>query len=389
MKNTGLRTGGTILRDAVRGAPHLQARYRAFGALRLALAFMVMLQHFGSFAPAGLGDQLPRYMTGSIAVLVFFVLSGYVIAEAALNFYQQRPTAFAANRFLRIFPQYVFAVFFSFAVHAVLWHFTYLQIPEYFVSSDTTTDAFLTLSNFVWNLLFLLPVPSGANAPDYSFIPYAWAIRTEVLFYIFVAAAIGLGLFAKCLDFSKAIFLVGVVALVGYVAWRLGVGVPSSFRFGIYFSLGSAFYYAQGGSRFCLLITVVFLIACLLDFRDYELETQLRYEIRFGERLWGAQYVILTGSLALFAMCAFFSPLGRMRRVDKCLGDLSYPLYLNQYSALIIFTSLSFGRGYLIFFSALATAVAFSVLADLICEPVIKPLRDKIRGTRLGATRPA
>ena len=57
--------------------------YRNFGAFRLLLAVMVMAQHlFAAFAPTDVALLANRYEVGSVAVLVFFALSGFVIVEA-------------------------------------------------------------------------------------------------------------------------------------------------------------------------------------------------------------------------------------------------------------------------------------------------------------------
>jgi hypothetical protein len=54
-------------------------QYRSFGGFRLLLAVLVMVQHFGAdLAPAPLATALAPYLTGSVAVLVFFALSGFV-----------------------------------------------------------------------------------------------------------------------------------------------------------------------------------------------------------------------------------------------------------------------------------------------------------------------
>ena len=72
-------------------------RYRAFGTFRLILAVMVVAQHVVWIAPPGLSEILRRAATGNIAVLTFFALSGFIMAEAADQFYGGRPWAFSAT----------------------------------------------------------------------------------------------------------------------------------------------------------------------------------------------------------------------------------------------------------------------------------------------------
>ena len=95
-------------------------QYRYFGAFRLLLAALVMVQHFGAdVAPAPLADALGPFAVGSMAVLAFFALSGFVITEAVDAVYRGRPGAFLTNRLLRIMPHFILAVAFSMLAHAI------------------------------------------------------------------------------------------------------------------------------------------------------------------------------------------------------------------------------------------------------------------------------
>lgn len=91
----------------------IDVSYRPFEIFRTLLAFLVLLQHIGHAGPADM--IIGRYVTGSIAVIVFFNLSGFCITEAADQFYRWRTWAFPANRAIRILPQYFVAVIATFA----------------------------------------------------------------------------------------------------------------------------------------------------------------------------------------------------------------------------------------------------------------------------------
>jgi peptidoglycan/LPS O-acetylase OafA/YrhL len=91
--------------------------YRYFGAFRLLLAFLVMFHHYlFELAPEGSFLRSLKFELGSVAVLVFFVLSGFVISEAVDKLYFRKPAAFIANRFLRIVPHFTVAVVLSAAL---------------------------------------------------------------------------------------------------------------------------------------------------------------------------------------------------------------------------------------------------------------------------------
>ena len=85
--------------------------YRYFGTFRLLLASLVLLQHFlCNLAPQELALLARPFEIGSIAVLAFFSLSGFVIFEAADRIYCNNAAGFMINRLLRIVPQFLLAV---------------------------------------------------------------------------------------------------------------------------------------------------------------------------------------------------------------------------------------------------------------------------------------
>jgi peptidoglycan/LPS O-acetylase OafA/YrhL len=95
-------------------------RYRAFGLLRFALALVVVIGH-ASWLVVGspLGVFIRTYSAGSAAVMTFFALSGFILCEAALTFYQGRPIAFLRNRAIKILPTFFGALTLSLAIHLV------------------------------------------------------------------------------------------------------------------------------------------------------------------------------------------------------------------------------------------------------------------------------
>jgi peptidoglycan/LPS O-acetylase OafA/YrhL len=99
-----------LCRDTAFRLATTQSIYRPFGAFRLFLASLVVLQHYLALAPHWLARKIEPFELGSLAVYVFFVASGYIISEAAHRFYSSRPIAFLANRFVRILPLAVVAI---------------------------------------------------------------------------------------------------------------------------------------------------------------------------------------------------------------------------------------------------------------------------------------
>ena len=59
-------------------------------------------------------DAFPQ--AGSIAVWLFFMISGYLVSKILYETYQNRPADFVLNRFLRLFPAYWTVLIFGFAL---------------------------------------------------------------------------------------------------------------------------------------------------------------------------------------------------------------------------------------------------------------------------------
>src|SRR5205823_2223668 len=74
------------------------AGLQMFGALRLLLAFMVVVSHL-------VGEQYFAHL-GFYAVRGFFVLSGFMMTAALRDVYQFDARGFWSNRFLRLLPPY-------------------------------------------------------------------------------------------------------------------------------------------------------------------------------------------------------------------------------------------------------------------------------------------
>ena len=156
--------------------------YRPFGLFRMALAVMVMMHHFGiHLASIEASLVFRRLDLGRVAVLVFFILSGFVISEAAETFYARRPAAFACNRLLRIMPPFFGAIILSYVVQLGLFEAGWLHPLE----GERVNASDFTPLALIMNLLAIMP---GARLlgelPDYLLIRYVWAVRIEVLFYL-------------------------------------------------------------------------------------------------------------------------------------------------------------------------------------------------------------
>lgn len=354
--------------------------YRFFGAFRLFLAFLVLGQHVHWIVPTAVGEAITSYSTGDIAVLTFFVLSGFVISEAAECFYKNRPMAFMSNRLLRILAPFLLAMIVSVLCTALIVACGALRVPNTIANGGIPGPDMFHARSLLANVLFIFPgIDKLAGTPTYLFIPITWALRTEMAFYLvfFVALLAGQRLRLQRLD--KTLFGVGLVAIAAYLLW-LKTGHPQVARYGPYFGLGVALYYCIGGRRLAFVLAAVFLGIVLYDFSIYGVPPGAN---RLAMTRIAVQYALLVACIGAVPLLALLEGSKRARRIDAYLGRLSYPFYLNHYTVIVILYSLLARSSVSAMFAAAAIALASAVIADRIVEPLMVPVRDRFRGRSL------
>ena len=172
---------------------HARRESNSFGVVRLFAAFAVIVSH-AYIVTSGDPTAQPLYKLtgsslGSHAVIVFFVLSGFLIAES----WNRKPELhhFLAGRFARLFPA-LFVVTLSTIIIAGL-----SQRQLDFVSFITNTE---TISLF---LRAVIALDGGGTLPgiftefpnERMVLSTVWTIRYEVICYFSIPMLAYLGLF--------------------------------------------------------------------------------------------------------------------------------------------------------------------------------------------------
>lgn len=137
------------------------------GILRFILAILVLLSHTGV--------TLHGLNPGVMAVVVFYAISGYVMAALIERHYTtpNRVIPFYGDRLLRIYPQYLF-----YAAATALWFFA-VGHPTAFLSVQPSPQDWLNnvlvvpLNYFMFN-----------GSDHYTLVPPAWSLGCEILFYL-------------------------------------------------------------------------------------------------------------------------------------------------------------------------------------------------------------
>ena len=354
-------------------------RYRPFGALRLGLAMMVVLQH-GLLLLAPVDREFFfEYELGAVAVTTFFAISGFIVAEATASFYAGRPGAFLVNRGLRVIPAY------AVALGAVVLVDSWLYAGGRLVPLDAP------LLGAPWQprllLSGLLEIVPGLTAhrisgQAFTFIPYAWTLRVEFAFY--------LAAFGTC--------------------WLMGRAGPGWRRFtvagvlGVAYSAFAAFAWLHSGpvhsSGILQIICVPFFgfgLGLFFLERSPYLASRLHLLLVSGGAglaftFWGQRGHPVLG-LQLPLLCALFAAVAllarvqtvpeRVRRWDRRLGELSYPLYVSHGVALSLLAGFSARRGALPYAAAAALALVLAAGLHLAVEQPLRVVRARLRGAAL------
>ena len=200
-----------------------KAAYRPFGTYRFLLATLVLASHSSDLLPKS--NLLGTLALGNVGVMLFFVLSGFVISEALDAFYEGKILKFAANRAMKIVPAYWVILAISFAVWAMLDHPAMSQL-----------DARTIVGNIILMGGYL-------GITKVNIISIAWAVQIEVIFYILIAI---LAWVIWRLPRQGAVLgIAGTVVLSLYVfVWWGGHETRffGFFQFGPYFGLGVTVY---------------------------------------------------------------------------------------------------------------------------------------------------
>jgi len=370
------RPDETSMRDS---PGHSVLDYRHFGAFRLLLASLVLLQHYlANLAPSQLAERMQANEIGSVAVLIFFCLSGFVISEAADRIYQNRPGAFLTNRALRIVPHFVLAVGMSILIHYVFSKAGTLRIARVDVSFS---QAAFAPTNIFLNLFSFAPI--AHRSLSYNFLDIAWAIRVEMVFYLAIAASLVLVLLIRGhsdVRFETAA-LIALLTLVPPFALTFAGRAPAMLQFLPYFAYGSALYFwaarraplALGFAAGALLVMI------------WRFLSQPGHHPEFGfERAVGTEFLELALLLSIMSGLAF-KRLKRLRAADRFCGDLTYPLYLYHQNIMILALSLTSGYSNTVFAATIIAAFVAAYALHRLVDPLVDRARDRVRGRKLAS----
>lgn len=295
-------------------AQYANSRDNNFNLIRFVAAVLVLYTH--SFAlTTGQPDAEPLRLNlgmtwGTIAVDVFFITSGFLIAGS--YFRQRHLIAFAWARFLRIAPALVVAM--VFCVFGVGLYFTTTPRLEYLTDFTTTkfflrnVTLFLGVAYRLPGVFADLPFPGAVNGS-------LWTLPHEIHMYTYLAI-IGTGLTRWWPHLSRKTMAILFAAIA---AGALGLNLanhslmfaaPEGTHLFAMFFVGVAYYM---GRDFVPLVPAVF-VGCAVG---------LGLSLQSRE----AFFVVYTLVLAYLIFFLAYVPGGLVRAFNG-LGDYSYGIYI-------------------------------------------------------------
>jgi peptidoglycan/LPS O-acetylase OafA/YrhL len=184
--------------------------------LRLLAALQVAVYHCGRNSAVGLGKS-PLWDWGHEAVVIFFVLSGFVIAHAAGS-KDATLVRFAAGRFSRLYSVVVPCLVFTVVFDSIGWQLA----AKVYESNGIPNVAQSLVARFFLSMLMLNE--SWVSLKFFSNGPY-WSVCYEFWYYVLFAAVFYLTGRFRVTAVAIIVLLSGPQIMLLFPIWLIGVAV--------------------------------------------------------------------------------------------------------------------------------------------------------------------
>ena len=343
------------------------------GSLRLILAIVVIAAHAG-FLGIPFPNEEPynawamSLIDGRSAVVLFFIISGFYMAMVLNTKYQNNTAQFYLNRFLRLWPTYlvslVFLFFFTsvfedlvtFTKNCTFWGKCYVWFCNIFivgsdsfwlVSLDSASGTFSYLPSFInenanGGMLFLnSPVFSiGVEMVFYLMAPFILKSVKRVWIYFYVGLA-----------YYFAIVLLGKINIV-YQYHMPPIGF-------LFFAMGALSWHYSNRKVTLDNVKMIFFFA-------------LSLLLLFVPAVMSAVIYIP------FAVAVpFLFNLTKDNKVDRFLGELSYPVYILHYPVLHYLWGIAVDKSN-IGWMTLVITVLIAIPVHLFLEEKVQKIRQQL-----------
>lgn len=289
-----------------------------FGTYRFILSLLVVAEHSGINRNEHFDLISPDYHVGASAVVGFYVLSGYVMAHSfSINFNRdiKRTLSFYFDRFLRIYPVYIF-FFFAIVTFMFLTGFAYIDINFNNLISNITIIPLNILIFYstgeTYNIFPANAVPFGLSFP----VPIAPSLALWIQFYL---------VFPFLIYYRKLLYSIYPISLMLFIFAALGF-IP--WWHGYLLLPGTLFIFLSG--------TFLYEYKCRIGLkkgRNYLIYSNvllffLLLYVVYADRKLGHILEVIIGFECSLAAVYFLSEIKGKYSLDLLLGGLSYPIFL-------------------------------------------------------------
>ena len=351
----------------------MQTENRNFGTERFLLACIVLIWHANGIN--FLGITLPNnFNYGELTVLIFFVLSGYIISKAINRYYSNNPIGFIKNRLISLVPPIYFFSYFSFFIQCNDLDYTN-------IGSEMQCSVPNLLANFYAIMPFKFLLDKILQTTPLELLPILWAIRVEFLFYFICAGIIYLNKKQRINDKSKFFWI--LILLIGSFFGNLlikDIKIASNMGYILYFLLGYLIFLTEKKKKnfnFLILIALIFIFihACYNTSINERHFQQIFMESFDWISLIRGLYVI-TLIVLIFSIKEKFI---FSDKISNYLGKISFYIYISPY-VFIFYLSKHFliDKNYLYIYVLPLTLFVSSITFN-IYEKLILNIKYKIR----------
>jgi peptidoglycan/LPS O-acetylase OafA/YrhL len=328
------------------------------GTYRFILASIVIIGHLWIRTPG------MHYAVGS-----FYIISGFLMTAILHERYGFAPKGlgkYFANRALRIYPTYLIIVGLTLLI-VILYPWLPWQVSRYIFLPESLPEWSRNL------LIFGMTATEGGRL-----IPQAWSLDVELWFYLLMALVLSRRQESAVIWLELS--LIWTITAI-WIGLDFDTRQRTFFAGSLPFSLGANIWFIKDKlspvpltAFICLsLLFIANLIYCHLTWIDPWME---------------GQYIsILISAFTLIALVKT-EPIKSYEKIDKLLGDLSYPMYVSHLLVgcaviLAFFPGTPRHRGPDFFIIAFGYTLLFSYILHRYIERPVETLRARIKRAKV------